>query len=171
MLRYIDRTSFFFINHGFNNPLFDLIMPVISKICGGPVLFAVSVALLFSRRKDLRILGLIMLAGFTVSFYLVSALKAFIARPRPFLALTDVYLLAKEKSMSFPSSHATSSFMAATILTAYFKKYAVIFYSFAAAVAFSRVYIGVHYPSDVLAGALLGIAIGWILLRVRKAIS
>ena len=146
-------------------------MPVISEMGDGPILFAVSLVLLFSKKRELKLLGLIMLAGLTVSFYVVSGLKILIARPRPFLVLTDVFLLAKEKSMSFPSSHAATSFMAATVLMTYFKRCAAVFYSFAAAVAVSRVYVGVHYPSDVLAGALLGIVIGWMLLRTQKAIN
>ena len=167
MLQCMDRAVFFFINHGLSNPFFNFIMPVISEICDGPILFAVSFVLLFSKKRELRTLGLIMLAGLSVSFYVVSGLKELVARPRPFLVLTDVFLLAKEKSMSFPSGHAATSFMAATALAAYFKKYAAVFYSFAAAVAVSRVYMGVHYPSDVLAGAGLGILIGYFLTKVR----
>ena len=166
MSQCMDRTIFFFINHGLSNPFFNSIMPVISEISDGPILFAVSLVLMFSRKRKLKLLGLIMLAGLTVSFYVVSGLKALVARPRPSLVLTDVFLLAKEKSMSFPSNHAATSFMAATALTAYFKRYAAVFYSFAAAVAVSRVYMGVHYPSDVLAGAVIGIAIGYLLTKV-----
>lgn len=166
MLQCMDRAVFFFINHGLSNPFFDFIMSVISKISDGPILFAVSFVLLFSKKRELKLLGLIMLTGLTVSFYVVSGLKVLVARPRPFLVLTDVFLLAKDKSMSFPSGHAATSFMVATALAAYFKRYAAIFYSFAAAVAVSRVYMGVHYPSDVLAGAVIGCLIGWF-LRTR----
>ena len=166
MFQCIDRAVFFFINHGLSNSFFNFIMPVISEICDGPILFAVSFVLLFSKKRELRTLGLIMLAGLSVSFYVVSGLKTLVARPRPFLVLTDVFLLVKEKSMSFPSGHAAISFMAATALAAYFKRYAVAFYSFAAAAAVSRVYMGVHYPSDVLAGAGLGILIGYLLTKV-----
>ena len=171
MPQYMDRVVFFFINHGLSNPFFDSIMPVISEISDGPILFAVSLALLFLKKRELKFLGLIMLAGLTVSFYVVSGLKELVARPRPFLVLMDVFLLAKEKSMSFPSNHAATSFMAATVLMAYFKRYAAVFYSFAAAVAVSRVYMGVHYPSDVLAGAGLGIMIGYFLKKVCAQLS
>lgn len=168
MLQCTDRSVFFFINHGLSNPFFDFSMPVISEISGGPILFAVSFALLFSKKKEIKLLGLTMLAGLTVSFYIVSGLKVLIARPRPFLVLTNVMLLAQEKSMSFPSHHAAVSFMAAAVLTAYFKRYAAFLYSLAALVAFSRVYIGVHYPSDVLAGAAIGTLIGYFLVRITK---
>jgi len=170
MFQCIDRGVFFFINHGMSNPFFNFIMPMISEICDGPILFVLSLLLLLSKKKELKALGLIMLAGLTVTFYVASGLKTLVARPRPFLVLTDVYLLAKEKSMSFPSNHAATAFMAATVLTAYFKKYAALFYSFAVAVAVSRVYMGVHYPSDVLAGAAIGILIGYSLNRITKTL-
>jgi undecaprenyl-diphosphatase len=67
---------------------------------------------------------------------------------------------------SFPSSHAANNFGAATILTYFYRKIAWIFFSLAALVAFSRVYVGVHYPFDVLAGAILGMAISAILLLI-----
>ena len=166
MLQCIDRTIFYFINHALSNPFFDFIMPVVSAIGDGPLLFAASFILLFSKKRELKILGLIIMSGLTINYYIVSGLKTLVARPRPFLVLPDVLLLAAEKSMSFPSNHAATAFMAATALTAYFKKYAVILYLFALAIAVSRVYMGVHYPSDIAAGAVIGIAIGYILVRV-----
>ena len=162
----MDRSVFFFINHGLSNPFFNFIMPVISEIGNGPILFIISLALILSKKRELKLTGLIMFAGLIVSFCLVSGLKVLIARPRPSLVFANVCLLAKVKGMSFPSSHATASFMTAAVLTAYFKKYAVLFYSFAAAVAVSRVYMGVHYPSDVLAGAVMGVAIGYLLTKI-----
>ncbi len=165
MLQCADRAVFFFFNHDLSNPFLNFVMPMISDIGSGPILFTVSFILLFSKKRELKLLGLILLAGLTVSFYLVSGLKVLVARPRPSLVLDGVFLLEKAKSMSFPSNHAATAFMAASVLTAYFKRYAAVFYSLAAAVAVSRVYMGVHYPSDVLAGAGLGIAIGYFLTK------
>jgi undecaprenyl-diphosphatase len=162
----IDRTIFYFINHALSNPFFDFIMPVLSAIGDGPLLFTASFILLFSKKRELKILGLILLSGITINYYIVSGLKTLVARPRPFLVLPDVFLLAVEKSMSFPSNHAATAFMAATALTAYFKKYTAIFYLFALAIAVSRVYVGVHYPSDITAGAAIGIVTGYLLVRV-----
>ena len=168
MLENVDKAIFYLINHALSNPLFNSIMPVISAIGDGPLLFAASFILLFSKKRELRILGLILLSGLTVSYYIVSGLKVLVARPRPFIVLPDVLLLAADKSMSFPSNHAAAAFMAATVLTAYFKKYAAIFYLFAATIAVSRVYMGVHYPSDILAGAAIGILTGYVLVRADR---
>jgi undecaprenyl-diphosphatase len=73
------------------------------------------------------------------------------AEPEPLVDVPD--------SGSFPSGHAATSFAAATILSLAFPRFAPILLVLAAAVGFSRVYVGVHYPLDILGGALLGVAI------------
>lgn len=170
MTRLFDIPLFNLINHSFSRPLLNLSMPVISRLGGGELYFLLGVWLLFSRKKEIKTLGILLIAGLTVSFYTAAVLKILIARPRPFVALSNVILLAaSEKSYSFPSSHAVSAFMVASLSSSHFKKY-ILFYSLAALMAFSRVYIGVHYPSDVIGGAVIGILIGYFLVRIGKKI-
>jgi undecaprenyl-diphosphatase len=84
-------------------------------------------------------------------------IKVAVPRQRP-----DVHTLVKEPhSHSFPSGHAASSFACAVVLSAYAPRWRVPLYVLAALIAFSRAYVGVHYPLDVLAGALLGLGIGY----------
>jgi len=87
-------------------------------------------------------------------------LKALIDRPRPPLRYTEPKTLVPlPHDASFPSGHAATSFAAATILSFAYPRLAPFLYLLAAAVAFSRVYVGVHYPLDVLGGAALGMLV------------
>jgi undecaprenyl-diphosphatase len=95
---------------------------------------------------------------------LASGLKAVIPRRRPHLD----HLVALPHSHSFPSGHASTSFACATVLAGLAPKLAVPAFVLAAAIAYSRLYNGVHYPLDVVGGALLGVAVG---LAVRSLLQ
>ena len=89
-------------------------------------------------------------------------LKPIIARPRPFVSdATSRVVGYQPRTYSFPSGHSASSFAAATVFAfALTRRRAATIWTLAATVAFSRVYIGVHYPLDVVVGALIGVLIG-----------
>lgn len=167
MLHAIDVNFFFAINNGCASRIFDILMPLISEIGSGEGIFILSFIPLFLAKKEKKRAALILWAGLTVTYYILTVLKTSVARPRPFMQLPDVRLLISEKSFSFPSGHATQAFMAAAVMSRYFRGGA-IYFAFAAIVAFSRVYIGVHYVSDVLAGAVIGMAVGYLLVYISK---
>lgn len=97
-------------------------------------------------------------------------LKPLLRRDRPSASETDpLPLVDVPATYSFPSGHATVSFACATILTLALPRLAVPFYALAALIAFSRVYVGVHYPSDIVVGAVLGTLIA-IALRTLAAV-
>jgi undecaprenyl-diphosphatase len=93
-------------------------------------------------------------------------------RPRPFQAIPDVdTLVGATVSHSLPSGHATTSFAGAVVLTYLLPRAAPALFLLATAIAFSRIYVGVHYPSDVLLGAALGTFVSLavlVLLRLRR---
>ena len=100
---------------------------------------------------------------------LTTALKALIDRPRPPAVLPQADpLVETATSASMPSGHASTSFAGAVILAFFVKRALPALLALAALIAFSRVYVGVHYPLDVLAGAGLGTAIA---LAVRAALK
>jgi undecaprenyl-diphosphatase len=88
-------------------------------------------------------------------------LKDVIPRARPHLHP----LVAVPSTNSFPSGHGTVSFACATVIAAFAPRLRVPLYLLAAAVSWSRVYAGVHWPTDELAGALLGVALGYAVLK------
>jgi undecaprenyl-diphosphatase len=88
-----------------------------------------------------------------------------VARHRPF----ETQLGPRSSTHSFPSGHAATSFACATVLSAYAPRYRVPFFALATLIALSRIYNGMHYPTDVLAGAVLGVLTALLLLaRVRR---
>ena len=120
------------------------------------ILFILLSWVLTKQRKILR--HLILFYAFQSA--VIYGLKFLIRRPRPFLFLEIASKLSKgpEEILdpSFPSAHAALSFMMATLLSFWFPRYRILFFLVAAFIGWTRIYLGVHYPTDVIAGALLG---------------
>ncbi len=98
-------------------------------------------------------------------------IKEIVKRQRPYLSYSEIELYGpKESGFSFPSNHTSSSFSTATALSILYPKWYVIVpvYTWAGSVAYSRMHIGVHYPSDVLAGAALGAGSAWACYYLNK---
>jgi len=166
MLAAIDTKIFYFINKGLSCRALDAVMPLVTFLGSGEFIFALAILLAIVFRKKEKAKGaVLMLAGLTVSYYVVTAIKDLVGRPRPFLNLTDINVFIAEKGSSFPSGHATLAFMAAFILSRYFKNTSWLLIP-ASLVALSRVYLGAHYPIDVIVGSCIGLAVGYILSKL-----
>jgi membrane-associated phospholipid phosphatase len=175
-LQSLDTALFHFINSSLANPFFDWLMPILSGN-GVPWLLAVVIAvplvLIFGSVR-LRISGLLMVLVVALGDPLiVGTIKNEVQRPRPFVVLKDARhfgevgkgyvkplpdggLAPSADRHSFPSAHAANTFAVATIAFLFYRRSWRFMYPLAAAVAFSRVYNGVHYPIDVTIGAILG---------------
>ena len=107
---------------------------------------------------------LLTVVAIALSDWSATGLKALFDRERPpFRYPQPKALVPVPHDASFPSGHAATSFAGATILAFAFPRLAPILYVLAAAVAFSRVYVGVHYPLDVMGGAVLGVVVAVVL--------
>jgi undecaprenyl-diphosphatase len=168
MLQNLDTAVFFFINKHLANPVFDVLMPLVTRMGSGDGAFAAALIIIILCKKEKKGSGVLILAGSALSYHLVVFLKDLIARPRPYMAMPDVRLLVPvDGFLAMPSGHATTAWMTAMVLAGFFKK-RVLWFSLAALISFSRVYVGVHYPSDVLAGALVGAVMGYGLLKFAE---
>lgn len=168
-----DTALFRAINERYTTPFFDLVMPYITNKSNflGVVIVAAVLVLLFGGKKDRW--GLVVLLAVVLTGDLVcNTIKYAIMRVRPCNELFDVRLLAGcSKSFSLPSGHATNSFAAMVFLAVRYKGLSPLFLIFAFAVAYSRVYVGVHYPLDVTAGAVIGTAVALIYTALDRKYS
>ncbi len=162
------------INHGLQNPFFDWLLPLISMAGGGGMIWIVfSLVLLTSGRSGTKKVAILMLMSLFISFLAgEEGLKHYFQRPRPFETIPDVDLLVKPPgSYSFPSGHAANAFASGLVLARMIPVLAWPVLILAALMAFSRVYVGVHYPLDVIAGSLLGAACALLVLKFESSIT
>lgn len=137
----------------------------------GLVWIAVGLVLLIPKKTRLGGLHVLLclLAAYIVNDLI---LKELVARIRPYEVIDGLNILVKPlSSYSFPSGHANSSFASALALTLVFGRKGAWAYIPAALIAFSRLYVGVHYPSDVLAGMLVGTLVAWVAYKLIQGIS
>jgi membrane-associated phospholipid phosphatase len=117
--------------------------------------------------------GLFIGETFLVNAFITTALKYSIKRDRPFVTYPEIEKLSSGSSGSLPSGHTSEAFATATSLSMVFPKWYVIAPSFiwASAVGYSRMHLGVHYPSDVAAGAIVGAGSAYLSYKLNKWIN
>lgn len=162
-LQVLDTWGFFLINRVLQNSVFDVLMPILNT---KPYYFLPAAATILTLAvrggRRMWILLAVCAAAVGLSDQGANLIKDAVQRTRPCHVIPEVHLLAGcTQSPAFPSNHASNMFAIATMAWLEFRRWRWILPALAAAMAYSRLYVGVHYPSDVLAGALLGAAIGW----------
>ena len=164
----IDKLIFTFFNTTISNPIFDVFFPIITNqdIWIFPILAGVVMLSIKGGRRGKICSGVLIVGIILADYTSAQILKPFFQRLRPSHELVEGIrlLVSKGGKYGFVSSHAANMYAAATILGYFYNAYKKTFFTIAALVAFSRVYVGVHYPADILFGGLLGYGLGWVAL-------
>ena len=166
----IDKQIMVFLNKTISNPIFDFIMPIITNqnflVFFGLILIGY-LAYFGGKRGRITIVLLLIAAGFSdaICFQII---KPWVGRIRPSHEFYEYInlLVSKGGKYSFPSNHAANSFVFATVLSYFYDKNRISLYILASTIAFSRVYVGVHYPLDIIFGSIIGYIISWIILSL-----
>jgi undecaprenyl-diphosphatase len=159
-----DITLFRLINGQGPNYFLDWFMPFMTDLKNFRYVLPVLVVWVLVREKKAGIVFLVFI-GLTLAItdpFSSCLLKDWLGRVRPCHVLEEVRLLTDcNTSYSFPSSHAVNIFAAAFFLSQPLKKLSPLFFGIAGIVGYSRIYIGIHYPLDVIGGAAIGLLIAW----------
>jgi undecaprenyl-diphosphatase len=161
----IDLAIFYFFNHTLSTGFLDKFFSIITDVNSWYIAYIILAGIAVTKggtRGRIAVAGIIILIIFTDQTG-YKLLKEIFQRIRPCNVLPDVITpIDCRGSFTFPSNHALNNFAAATFLWRLFPKFKWVFFITAFLVALSRVYLGLHYPSDIAAGAIIGAAFGFL---------
>lgn len=173
----INIDLFYFINDSLKNPLFDFIMPFVTEMGSFVAMLTICIIVIILsiifKNKTVKRIALLCLFSLLLADGIALLLKYIILEPRPFVALDNVHLLVVEDDpCSFPSGHTTSTFAVLSVLVFKFRHefWSVVLILFGIVIGFSRIYVGVHYPLDVLAGCIIGVLSAYFTYRYEDKI-
>lgn len=170
----IDVWFLYFINHSLSNNLFNKLFPFITEVKNWYIAYIILFLILIIRGGRIGRIAAIVLILLVVTTDQFSSffLKNLFSRVRPCNVFPDLNILVTcTESFSFPSSHAVNNFAAAMFFSKIFPKLKWSFFAVSSLIAFSLPYVGVHYPSDVVGGALIGMAFGYIFALIAIKID
>ena len=171
----IDYHILLFINQTCSNFIFDFIMPLFDNVKNWiPFILILWGYLIYTDRKNRLQLIILIPLVILIGDQLGKFIKHIEIRDRPWFALGDIvnHLGGNGgKHFSFPSNHAVNTASISLVFSTIYKEYANYFWFYLFIIMFSRIYIGVHYPIDVIVGAIIGFLVGKICIKLVKKIT
>ncbi|MEK7819215.1 MAG: phosphatase PAP2 family protein [Bacteroidota bacterium] len=172
-----DRFIFYFLNNDLSLPFLDnffVTLTELNKIKFIQISLICLLLFIFTAgKKKSKITTLFLILTLIITDQVSSQfLKHFFERVRPCFETENIRLLVPcGGGFSFPSSHATNAFAFVTLFSKFYKNYKTHYLVFGFLIAYSRIYVGVHYPLDILAGAIVGFVISYfILFCIKKSL-
>ncbi len=155
------------IQNIFNNSFFDTLMPAVTRFGDGGLIWIVCAVVLLCTKKYRRV-GITLAAGLLMGLLIGNVvLKNLVMRPRPCWIMPEFPLLiGVPADYSFPSGHTTASFVSAFVLFKGSRKFGYVALVVASLIAFSRMYLFVHFPTDILGGIL----VAWVSYMIVNAL-
>lgn len=165
----IDFFLFRAINHFVgNSPILDKLAIFFAQYLGYILIFILSLFLIRNFKKCRLLIIQALIAAILSRLVLVNIIRWLWPRPRPFIESQVNLLLSHEPTSSFPSGHAALFFAIATVVYFYNKKAGILFFLASFLISISRVFAGIHWPTDIFVGALVGIFSAWLIMKIFK---
>lgn len=134
---------------------------------GYALILSLSLFLAVRFRKYFKMIVEAIISAILARFVIVELIRWIWQRPRPFVQ-NNVNLLLTHNASAFPSGHAAFFFAVSTIVYFYNKKAGILFFIASFLICLARVFSGIHWPLDILAGAIVGVLSGWVVHKILK---
>lgn len=157
-----DALLFVSVNIGLANAYWGWFFNILTRLGSTLFMFILSVLLYaMGRRRE----GILTFRSIVIGTLITLPIKLAVPRPRPFTAIPSAIIFDREPGSSFPSGHTMRAFALAFVASKLWPNLTIPLYIFSGLIAFSRIYLGQHYPSDVLAGAVIGLLVGYLTVK------
>ncbi|MBM3252189.1 MAG: phosphatase PAP2 family protein [Candidatus Omnitrophica bacterium] len=171
LIKQFDEPIFFFINRTVRTDQLNLIFPLITRLAEPTAFISVCVILFLFGRYKAKLTSILILLATYLTYIFAQVIKEAVNRPRPMDVYSNISVIGTVKYASFPSTHAALIAAVITILCLKYKKTSFVLVPIALLVGVSRIYLGHHYPSDVIGGFILGFSIAVLFLGLDGLIK
>ncbi len=163
----MDVTILRYVQNHFHNRFTDFLFTVLSRMGNAGAVW-LGIAILLGKDRPTRRFAIMLFFSISLAYIISQILKPIIGRPRPFVSYPRPLLIHTPGGYSCPSGHSASSFAAATVLCMADRHFGVAAIILACSIAFSRIFLFVHYPSDTVFGSILGVLSALLIIYLYK---